>query len=431
MAVPLYAAPVVGSVAAPVKIKRLDWSSGENLQAMTKAVEDWDNKTGKTLEHDPLMSLIHYAGRVEIPYNTLRKFVADKRRVLGAASGKKTLLDSHVQRFTVDMLRARDRANDGMNKRQALDMIQDLRPELKLDQIRRAFDRRIRPGNVDVLTGIVKAQASTEKRSQITVPQQYRWHTTIDSAFNFLRNNNLGTTLDGKSFGEVMPHFVLGGDETGLLASNGDVSIIGDKAKRKHEVSTAGSRTSITVYRCSNAAGNDGPTGFLPPGKYGKLGYNDNFLMKHGAAPGSTIVMKDTGYMTEAAWLELAPSMARVIRQMPVTTPIGELSRSSMALVHTHRHMRRWRSTRSTRSCCSRKRVTHHMSTRPTIRRWPRLTSGACAPASHSRARLLRSPRELLMAGSLYMLAWLWCASLHQTRGSTPSKSEPASPLPR
>lgn len=65
-----------------------------------------------------------------------------------------------------------------------------------------------------------------------------------------------------------MPHFIFGGDETGLQASNGDVKIIGDKGKKKHEVQTANSRISVTMYRIGNTAGSDGPTAFLPPGAH-------------------------------------------------------------------------------------------------------------------------------------------------------------------
>eukprot|EP00966_Prymnesium_polylepis_P329712 7385390-Prymnesium_polylepis.1 len=53
-----------------------------------------------------------------------------------------------------------------------------------------------------------------------------------------------------------MDHFIFGGDETCLLASDGDVKIIGDKEKPKHQKATADSRTSITVYRSGNSAGN-------------------------------------------------------------------------------------------------------------------------------------------------------------------------------
>ena len=148
--------------------------------------------------------------------------------------------------------------------------------------------------------------------------QQFRWHTSVDSALDWLRSQNAGTTADGKTFGEVASHFVLGGDETCFLASAGDVSIIGDKGKKKHEVTTADSRTSITVYRTGSAAGATGPTGFLPPGTQTKTGYTDQFLVAHGAKHGSTIVMTDTGYMTEDAWLRMAPFMVAGIRAMPV-----------------------------------------------------------------------------------------------------------------
>ena len=207
---------------------------------MTEVVGNWLEKTGPIITSMPDISLKHYAARVEIPLETLRKYVCTdvgKRRVLGNSSGKKQLLNNNVQGFSVDMMRARDRGNDAMTKTQAMDMIQDLAPNLKRTQIRRAFDRNVRPANKHVLTGLVKAQATTVKRSAITVPQQFRWHTAVDRAFDFLREKNSGLTIDGKTFGEVAPHFILGGDETSLQASNGDVTIIGDKLKKKHEVS--------------------------------------------------------------------------------------------------------------------------------------------------------------------------------------------------
>ena len=133
-----------------------------------------------------------------------------------------------------------------------------------------------------------------------------------------LRERNLGMTPDGKSFGEVFEHFVMGGDETCFLASAGDVRIVGDKKKKKHEITTANSRVSTTVYRTGSPSGATGPTGFLPPGVRRQTGFTDDFLIKHGAAPGSTIIMTPTGYMTEEAWVEMAPHMAAGIRKMPV-----------------------------------------------------------------------------------------------------------------
>ena len=60
-----------------------------------------------------------------------------------------------------------------------------------------------------------------------------------------------------------MDHFVLGGDETCLLASDGTARIIGDAEKRKHEKNGGNSRASITIYRTGSAAGATGPTLFL------------------------------------------------------------------------------------------------------------------------------------------------------------------------
>ena len=54
------------------------------------------------------------------------------------------------------------------------------------------------------------------------------------------------------------------------------------------------------------------------PGTHRKPAFDDAFLLKHGAAPGSTIAMTKTGYMTEEAWDELAPPIADGIRKMPV-----------------------------------------------------------------------------------------------------------------
>ena len=52
-------------------------------------------------------------------------------------------------------------------------MMHDLRPDLKRKAVQQAFDRTVRPKHKKELTGIVKANATTVKRTVITVPQQY------------------------------------------------------------------------------------------------------------------------------------------------------------------------------------------------------------------------------------------------------------------
>ena len=141
----------------------------------------------------------------------------------------------------------------------------------------------------------------------------------MDSVFNELRDKNTGRCpVSGKSYGELAAHFLLGGDETCLLASDGNCMIIGDKDKKKHEKNNADSRTSATMYRVGNAAGDSGPTGFLAAGKKRAPGYDNAFLVRHGAARGSSLHMTPNGFMTEVAWVELAKEQVVGIRQMPV-----------------------------------------------------------------------------------------------------------------
>ena len=317
-----------GSPAPKAKVKaikakvatRTNWGEGEALAKLTRAVADWDAKEGTFLDEED-MTLLRFCQLVDIPYGTLSAYVCKdlgKRKVLGSSVGRAQSLDRDTTQFVVDVLRRQDRGNAGLNRRESIDMIGDLKPGLTRRQAAWAFDNAVRGKHKDELTGIIKANASTEKRSAITVQQQFRWHSAVDGAFALLRQLNTGLTPSGQTFGEVMPHFVIGGDETCLLASAGDVKIVGDKEKKHHDVTTGSSRTSITLYRTGSAAGTDGPTAFLPPGVRVKSGFTDEFLVKNGAAPGSTIVMTPTGYMTEDAWVELAPKMGKGIRTMPV-----------------------------------------------------------------------------------------------------------------
>ena len=305
-----------GSVERPEakrpKEKRTDWSAPENVARLRDAVDNWDNKTGEWLSLNRDMSFCMYSRCVGIPMGTFYGYAQPnvaKRIQLGSRAGKPSLISSEAQNFAVDVLRRRDRGNEGMNNRDAAEMIHDLVPNLKLEQVTGALRKTIRPNHNDVLTNIVKAQASTSKRSQITVAQQYRWHCAVESALNLLTERNTGLTPDGKTFKEVAEHFVCGGDETCFLASAGEVTIIGDKGKKKHEVHAANSRVSTTVYRTGFASGQTGPTGFLPPGALLctphthhrivtlhvwcclagtriKLGYSDEFVQRHGAEKG-------------------------------------------------------------------------------------------------------------------------------------------------
>ena len=121
----------------------------------------------------------------------------------------------------------------------------------------------------------------------------------------------------GKSFGELTDRFILGGDNTNLIAdADGDLRIVGEKEKKKHEKKVANYRGSITMYRTGIAAGHNDPTVFLLKGKKRKSGFNETFLRQEGWALGSTICMTENAYMTEEAWEEMAvgQDVSRMVR---------------------------------------------------------------------------------------------------------------------
>ncbi len=141
-----------------------------------------------------------------------------------------------------------------------------------------------------------------------------------EKALCFLRTKNTSVcNATGKSFGKLIDHFILGGNETNLIAdANGELKIVGEKGKKKHEKKIFDCRGSITMYRTGVAAGHNGPTVFLLKGKKQRVGYNNTFLKQEGCAVGSTVVMTENAYMTEDAWEEMTPSLVERYRSLPV-----------------------------------------------------------------------------------------------------------------
>ena len=130
-----------------VKLKRTNWGQGEPLVRLTKAVEVWDAKTGDILEANPTMTLKAYAAAVEIPYPTMQDYACKdlgKRHALGTRLGKAPLFTQQQQQFVVDVIVRHDRGNDGLNKRQCVDQLSDLRPDLPRKKVVAAFDRTVR-----------------------------------------------------------------------------------------------------------------------------------------------------------------------------------------------------------------------------------------------------------------------------------------------
>ena len=135
------------------KLKRANWGTGDALVCLTKAVEDWDAKTGPYLE-DKTLSLRKYAACVDIPFQTLGSYVCNdlgKRKVLGTSVGAKPLFNEAEQQFAVYRT----------SSAKCVDILHELRPDLKRKAVVDAFNRTVWPKHKEELTRIIKASATS------------------------------------------------------------------------------------------------------------------------------------------------------------------------------------------------------------------------------------------------------------------------------
>lgn len=170
--------------ATKVKKTRRSWSSGERLQLLTQAMQDWAAEKAKPKASQ--QSMRDFAKCKSIPFSTFQEHAVpdtNKRRKLGSGVGAKPLITQLTANVVVDTLIRKDRANQGEGVSGAIDMIEELQPGLSRKQISLSFRRTVRPKFKHRLTNPVAAQHSTTKRSAITVAQQFRWHKVMILCF--------------------------------------------------------------------------------------------------------------------------------------------------------------------------------------------------------------------------------------------------------
>ena len=77
------------------------------------------------------------------------------------------------------------------------------------------------------------------------------------------------------------------------------------------------SLASITIVRTGTVGGTTGPSIILLKGEKKNPIYMDEFLVKHGMAPGSTIIMTENAYMTNDAWIAVTKDLMMGYRELP------------------------------------------------------------------------------------------------------------------
>ena len=221
----------------------MNWSLPENQAVLAPAVKGWLGGSAHGISMEK-WCMKHSTEHITLKKGTFSQYVSpneSKRLKLvedgGNAVGNPPTLDQEDSQLLVDVIRRSDRGNEPKSMPQIMGVIQELKPTLNIKATRNAF-ATVQKKHKAELTGKIKAQATTTARSAITIPQQFRWHTMIDSMYSEMVKLNTeeggGDAPDSwrQSFYVVMEHFLMNGDETCMIAKDCRVHIIGDKAKK-------------------------------------------------------------------------------------------------------------------------------------------------------------------------------------------------------
>ena len=94
--------------------------------------------------------------------------------------------------------------------------------------------------------------------------------------------------------------FQLNLDETCFLCNDGELRILGDGEKPRHDKNTSDTRLSITVLRVGSAGGIKGPVFFIAKGTETTANrvFTDKLLVEKYEMPiGSTVLFNDSAYV--------------------------------------------------------------------------------------------------------------------------------------
>ena len=230
-----------GCQASPPKEKTTTWNNWlkNNTDDLEKAIKEWDGigPGAKGTQGKPL-SLFKFAHYKDILPYTFQNYACkdkEKRQKVGMQVGQKAIVSFNTTALLADIIFCAERDNDGLTRQEPISTLQELEPNLTWIQAQQYSDRTFFNNNTGkVNKRLVKAQQTMTKCIEIMVSQQYWWFKKYQEGLNFFCEKNTGRCRKlGRHFGEVVQHFIIGGDEMCLMAdAGGYVKIVGDAQKR-------------------------------------------------------------------------------------------------------------------------------------------------------------------------------------------------------
>jgi len=155
------------------KKTRINWGKGEHRDLLKEAIPDWLKKEGDAInkQGEEILDVHEFANKLGIPPQTFYKYICtDNSRILGDGSrGKKKWMTMDDVLFAGCV---HEQENDGLSSKEAVDMIQELAPDITRLAAHRQIIRYVLPVNsaASVLKkSAQKVQATTSDRTIINV----------------------------------------------------------------------------------------------------------------------------------------------------------------------------------------------------------------------------------------------------------------------
>ena len=190
-------------------MSKIDWSQNNYWPALKLALEN---------ERKPLVSQLsleelHQATGVFVPKSTvksaLKRLVQKKITHENVFPSKTSALLSNDQvDFVQDIIVKRDQDNNGVSRKEAIDIIYNLAGEKKMKDAENHYDYLIRKARLNRISRggkVTAAQSTTSEHCGITVPQKLRWRVLVDTVWEDLHVSNQPSHL----FIKLHKHFQL------------------------------------------------------------------------------------------------------------------------------------------------------------------------------------------------------------------------------
>ena len=223
-----------GSTTKKKRRKKVNWEEHTDiLQAYVDARNNQGNVADTITIIPPRTTVTDYVQRLADHKEatgeniTVAEWIDQYKR----KGGRNPVISKDVRDRIQDIIVARDGRNNPMQRKEIIEIIESVGGSTKKqadNYYQHCVDRKkfplLKKGGK-----VCSAQKTTTSRTQVTMEQQYRWHTLIDQMWEKQEEVNLPT----EEFKPVRSHFQLNLDEECVIGNDGSIKVISSNFGKK------------------------------------------------------------------------------------------------------------------------------------------------------------------------------------------------------